>query len=197
MICKVCNYSLDSCCRDFTCCTCAKKEFNRRQREEYNSNSEIDICQQCGECNSICECKVIIQLCNDENLIYRESKYLTCTIANIALTKVTLPIIPHDKCSSSKYLIEWSCEVGTTDTAIGQAQVIVTQNKIPECPDNTLTLINTRLNVNKDFWTPYSGFKKIVLESPTLIELSFASSNSDNSKNVCIRNAVVKALRIG
>ena len=79
----------------------------------------------------------------------------------------------------------------------GQAHIVITQSKIPACPDSTpMTLVNTKVGVNKQFWNSYSGFRKIVLDSPALIDLEFASSETDNSKTICVRNAIIKAIKI-
>ena len=59
MNCRVCKCSLDSCCRNYVCCTCAKKEENRIKRGLQSQKvTGCKYCQnpRCG-CHNTHQCK--------------------------------------------------------------------------------------------------------------------------------------------
>jgi len=243
MICKVCECDLDACCSNYICCTCAKKDFNQKQRKNAINNrgintdldnkkrdnvtrqglykpnsSKSSICNRCNNRNDIplkCDCgcddgcgdgcddgcddeiDVSIDTCNDQSIIYRQSMPLSSTTGQVLMTKITLPIVPQNRCDTSKYLIEWHAELGTTDTNPGQARIVLNLTNLPENLSNSpMVLIDTRVDVKKDCWVPYSGASKIVLDSSAIVELNYASFADPNTKNICIRNASINAIKI-
>lgn len=220
MLCKICQYELDACCRRYLCCICAKKEYNKLQRgqesifnPEVGSESSVQECdnykvnydcedhkETCNEVEKSCCCSSRCGKCsghNEVSITIRESITKSTTTGLTLIEKVKLPIVPD--CGLETYLIEWCAEVSTTDGASGQIRVVVTLD-VPATENMAATteiLSDVQLTPIKGTWIPYSSFDKVIVQKPSFVKLSFAALTANaNTKNVCIRNAKITAMKI-
>lgn len=132
---------------------------------------------------------------NKNNILMKESITLSSTTGSDLVTKVTLPIYTE---KLQSYIIEWSCEVSSSNNVNGSANVILKLTNKDGTEQQDKILSSSQKYVLKNEWIAMSGFSRIVIAKPSRINLEFSSITNTilKPKNILIRNAIIIAKAI-